>query len=87
MRSVYLVTKQFGSSEPHERSVFEERDRAAFRAMELSGLRAPADLSDDAWARRQGNQHKPTQWWCWWKTDHDRVASVFVRKFTVGDES
>lgn len=84
---MYLVTKQLGSSAPHERELFEERDRAVFEAMQLSGLHAPGDLEDDEWERTQGNQHKPTRWRHWHQTQTGRVVNVYIRKFNVGEAS
>lgn len=82
--SVYLVTKQYGASNPHERSVFDDRDRAAREAMDFSGFRSPADLSHNAWTRIQGNQHKPTRWKMTYRSPCDKHwIHVYVRKMEV----
>lgn len=78
---MYLVTKQFGVSSPFKWELVESREEAAFRAMDLSGLKAPPDL--DEWKHRQGNQHKPTRWRYHYRSQAGRPVNMCIRKFNV----
>jgi hypothetical protein len=82
-RIMYLVTKQYSADQPFERELVRERDVAIVKALELSGLRAPTDLSE--WDRLQGNQHKPTRWRFTYYKDGNigEPIHIKIRKFNV----
>lgn len=80
---MYLVTKQFGSSSPNEWELCANRETAASKAVELSNMDAPANLTGRGWERIQGNQHKQTRWLYWYRTDAGSIVNIEVRKFST----
>lgn len=78
--TVYVATKQLGSSSPLSMSVYDDLDRAVELVADgYDGV--PADL--DEWERRQGNQHIRTTYWYWTRTNSGNVVNHYIRKMEV----
>ena len=80
---MYLVTVQFGGSSPHEWHLFEDRDNALEKAVDLGEGEVPNDLSEWEWHR--GNQHGLSRWWYWYKNSEWPV-NIVIRKLEPGDQ-
>jgi hypothetical protein len=82
---VYVVTMQYGSSNPHQWAVESTKQDAFERAMKWGQGMVPDRLDDeDAWDRRQGNQHRPTRWRYGIGRRNGRdPINFYVRRFSI----
>jgi hypothetical protein len=86
---VYVVTMQYGASSPHQRAVEPTKEAAFERAMQWGqGLVSTRLDDEDAWKRRQGNQHRPTRWRHGiGRRDGRDPINFYVRRFSVDSVS